>query len=64
MTLQPHQAKTTTLQQLYGWAENQMSSMEGYLLIRPDRGDVEDKTFIQFLVVPNESGEPMHDTIQ
>ncbi len=34
MTLQPHQARTATLQQLYGWATDQMSAMEGCLLIR------------------------------
>ena len=64
MTLLPHQARTTTLQELYGWAADQMTSMEGCLLIRPDRSDVEDKTFIQFSVVPNDSGEPMHEVIQ
>ena len=64
MTLRPHEARTAPLQQLYGWAADQMSSMEGCLLIRPDRSDVEDKTFIQFSVVPNDSGEPMHEVIQ
>lgn len=63
MTLQPHQSRMTTLQQLFGWATDQMSAMEGCLLISPDRSDVHAETSIYFSVVPNDSGEPMHDII-
>jgi len=63
LTLQPHESKANTLQQLYGWAVDQMSSTEGCLLIGLDRDDARVGTVIRCPVVPNESGVPMHDAI-
>jgi hypothetical protein len=37
-----------------------MSSMEGYLLIKPDRADAKGKTTVRFSVIPNDSGKPLH----
>ena len=37
-----------------------MSSMEGYLLIKPDRADAKGKTTVSFSVIPNDSGKPLH----
>jgi hypothetical protein len=63
LAVRPHQSITTTLPRLYGWAADQMSAMEGALLINPDRSDAQTETVIYFSVVPNNSGERMHDYI-
>ena len=51
----------TTLQELFGWTPEQMSSMEGCLLISPSPIDARSGTVIRFSVPPNESGERLHD---
>jgi hypothetical protein len=63
MTLQPHESRSITLPQLYGWAADQMSDMEGCLLIGLDRDAAPAATNIQCPVEVNESGVPMHDAI-
>lgn len=63
VTLLPHQSVATTLQSLFGWAPDQMSDMEGCLLIRPDRRDARSTTAIYSSVVPNASGIRMHAMI-
>jgi hypothetical protein len=63
LALQPHESKTITLEQLYGWAIDQMSSMEGCLLIGLDRDDARAGTVIHCPVEVNESGVPMHDAM-
>lgn len=55
--------KKVTLQEVFGWATNQMSSMEGCLLISPSPSNAKAGTAIDFSVVPNESGEPLHEFI-
>ena len=62
--LQGRQEKKVTLQDLFGWATDQTSSMEGYLLIKPDRADAEGGTTLRFSVIPNDSGERIHHAIQ
>ena len=61
--LQGREEKKVTLQDLFGWATDQMSSMEGYLLIKPDRADAKEGTAIRFSVIPNDSGERLHKLI-
>ena len=62
--LQGREEKKVTLQDLFGWATDQTSSMEGYLLIKPDRADAKGGTAIRFSVIPNDSGERLHHAIQ
>ena len=59
--LQGGEEKKASLQALFGWPADHMSSMEGYLLIKPDRADAKGKTGVRFSVVPNDSGKPLHD---
>jgi len=61
--LQGRGEKKVTLQDLFGWATDQMSAMEGCLLIKPDRTDARGKTTIRFSVIPNDSGERLHPMI-
>ena len=61
VVLQKGEEKATTLQELFGWAPEQMSSMEGCLLISPSPIDARSGTVIRFSVPPNESGERLHD---
>ena len=63
LKLQPHEMKTSTLMELFGWGDK-MSSMEGALLINPDRTEAKIGTNATLLIVPNNSGEPLHATIQ
>ncbi len=63
LTLQPYASVSTTLQELFGWAPDQMSGMEGALLISLDHNEARAGTAIYFSVVPNDSGVPMHDVI-
>jgi hypothetical protein len=60
VALQGLEEKKVTLQHLLGWATDQMSAMEGYLLIKPDRADAKGGTTIRFSVIPNDSGERLH----
>jgi hypothetical protein len=56
--------KQATLQELFGWATDQMSSMEGCLLISPLQLDAaKASTTVRFSVPPNSSGERLHDAI-
>lgn len=63
LTLPPHGAKTSTLMEIFGWG-NKMSSMEGALLIAPDHADATKAgTSARLLILPNNSGEPLHESI-
>jgi len=61
--LEKGEQRTMTLQDLFGWSADQMSSMEGCLLIRPDTRKARTRTAIRFSIVPNASGERLHDVI-
>lgn len=62
--LQRNEEKRITLMELYGWSTNAMASMEGCLFISPDRTDATGNgTTMRLLIVPNESGKPLHDAI-
>ncbi len=53
-----------TLMELYGWSTIQTTSMEGCLLISPDRSEAtQSGTMMKLLIVPNKSGKPLHDAI-
>ncbi len=61
LELQKHEKKTITLMRLFGWPTNQMSVMEGCLLISPDRTDAaKSGTTANLLIFPNEFGKPLH----
>jgi hypothetical protein len=60
IALQTGEEKKVTLQDLFGWAVDQMSSMEGCLLISPSPVEAKAGTAIRFSVPPNDSGERMH----
>ena len=64
VALQKGEAKTWALQDLFGWATDQMSSMEGCLLISPSSIAAEGGANIRFSVVLNDSGERLHDGIR
>ncbi len=57
--LQGGEEKRVALQDLFGWAADQMSAMEGYLLILHDR-EAKRKTAIRLSVIPNDSGRRLH----
>ena len=59
LTLKPHEMKKLTLIELFGWGDK-MSDMEGCLLITPDRAGAKSGTSARLLIVPNNSGEPLH----
>ncbi len=61
--LQGGEKRTIPLQVLFGWAADQMSSMEGYLLIKPDRADAKGKTSVRLSLIPNDSGKPLHGMV-
>ena len=63
LTLKPHEMKKVTLMKLFGWGDK-MSSMEGCLLITPGHPGAKSETSARLLIVPNNSGEPFHETIQ
>jgi hypothetical protein len=63
VVLQRGEERKVTLQELFGWATDQMSSMEGCLLISPSRLDAKAGTTIRFSVPANDSGERLHDCI-
>jgi hypothetical protein len=53
-----------TLMELFGWSTIQMASMEGCLLISPNRSEAKQSgTGMKLLIVPNKSGKPLHDAI-
>jgi hypothetical protein len=62
LTLKPGEAKRLTLMKLYGWADK-MSSMEGCLLITPGPAGAKSGTSAGLVIVPNNSGEPLHAVI-
>ena len=64
LALAKGQEKRATLQDLFGWAADQMSSMEGCLLIRPNPLAAKAGTAIRFSVPPNQSGTRMHEAIR
>jgi hypothetical protein len=64
VVLQKGEEKKVTLQDLFGWAADQMSSMEGCLLISPNPVEAKAGTAIRFSVPPNESGDPHHEAIR
>lgn len=64
VVLQKGEEKKFTLQDLFGWATDQMSSMEGCLLISPSPVEAKVGTAIRFSILPNESGERLHDAIR
>jgi hypothetical protein len=50
--------------ELFGWSTAQMASMEGCLLISPNRSEAKQSgTKMKLLIVPNKSGKPLHDAI-
>ena len=57
--LQGGEEKKMTLQDLFGWATDQMTAMEGHLFILPNR-DAKTETVVHFSVIPNDSGERLH----
>ena len=62
--LQKHEEKKIPLMDLYGWPTNQSANMEGCLFISPDRIDAtKSGTTMSLLIVPNESGERLHEGI-
>jgi hypothetical protein len=63
VVLQKGEEKKATLQDLFGWATDQMSSMEGCLLLSPSPVEARSGTVIHFSVEPNKSGERLHDYI-
>ena len=63
LTLKPREMKKLTLMKLFGWGDK-MSSMEGCLLITPSHAGATSGTSARLLIVPNNSGEPFHETIQ
>lgn len=64
VVLQKGEEKKVTLQDLFGWAADQMSSMEGCLLISPNPVEAKAGTAIRFSVPPNESGDRLHEAIR
>src|SRR3989304_4459573 len=61
VVLQKGEEKKVTLQDLFGWAPDRMSSMEGCLLINPSPIEAKAATSIRLSVVPNDSGERLHE---
>jgi hypothetical protein len=62
LTLQPHEMKKMTLMKLFGWGDK-MTDMEGCLLITPSANGAKSGTSARLLIVPNNSGEPLHAQI-
>jgi hypothetical protein len=62
LTLKPHEMKKLTLMELFAWGD-QMSDMEGCLLITPGQAGAKSGTSARLLIVPNNSGEPLHAQI-
>lgn len=64
VVLQKGEERKMTLQDLFGWAADQMSSMEGCLLVRPSPREAKTQTAVRLSVPPNESGERLHEAIR
>lgn len=62
LTLKPHEIKTPTLMELFGWGDK-MADMEGCLLITPGQAGARSGTSARLLIVPNNSGKPLHAQI-
>jgi hypothetical protein len=62
LTLKPHEFKELTLMELFGWGDK-MTDMEGCLLITPDGRAAKSGTSARLLILPNNSGEPLHAQI-
>lgn len=62
--LKENEEKKIVLMDLYGWSVTQSASMEGCLLISPDKKEaIESGTTVKLLIDPNESGRPLHEAI-
>jgi len=62
--LKKNEEKKIKLTDMYWWSTTQSASMEGCLLISPDKaGATQSGTSLNLLIDPNESGKPMHDAI-
>jgi hypothetical protein len=48
--------------ELFGWGDK-MADMEGCLLITPGQAGAKSGTSARLLIVPNNSGEPLHAQI-
>jgi hypothetical protein len=64
LVLRQGEERKTALQDLFGWAPDQMSSMEGCLLVRPSPREAGAQTTVRLSVSPNTSGERLHDAIR
>lgn len=64
IVLEKGEEKRAALQDIFGWEANQMSSMEGCLLISPIPREAQTHSVVRFSVVPNTSGERLHDAIR
>ena len=62
--LQKGEERKMTLQDRFGWAADQMSSMEGCLLVKPSSREARTRTDIRFSVLPNASGQRLHSAIR
>ena len=60
LLLQKRGEKKITLMDLYDWPTDQMTAMEGCLLISPNTLDPKGGTAVTFSVIPNEIGRPLH----
>jgi hypothetical protein len=62
--LKKNEEKKIKLMDLYGWSTTQTASMEGCLLISPDKAEAtQSGTSLKLLIYPNESGKPLHEAI-
>ena len=64
VALERGEERKITLEDLFGWGADQMSSMEGCLLVKPSPHEANTQTAIRFSVCPNASGERLHDAIR
>ena len=62
--LQKGEERKMTLQDRFGWAADQMSSMEGCLLVGLSPGAARTRITLHLLIVPNDSGERLHDAFR
>ncbi len=62
--LGPNEEQMISLVKLFRWSTKQSASMEGCLLISPDRAEAtQNGTSVKLLIVPNDSGKPLHEAI-
>jgi hypothetical protein len=62
--LKKGEERKATLHELFGWSMDQMSSMEGCLLIGPRPTAAKTQTVIRFSVPPNDAGQRLHSAIR